>query len=234
LNTIHVDFKKVYLRYGQDHDIFQDLTFALPEGSFHYLTGASGAGKSSLLKLMYLGHRQYRGSISIFGRDLINLSSDEIPEFRQQIGVVFQEFHLFDHLSALDNVALGQRVKGYSWPHCREKAQIMLDWIGLSHIKDSYPSVLSGGEQQRIVIARAAINNPKLLLADEPSGNLDDANAIKLMSLFEELNRRGTTILLATHNRDLLNEFPHSELNIKDRRINFIPAACRRRTALHA
>lgn len=165
--------------------------------------GESGAGKSSLLKLMYAAFRSYGGSVQVFGRDSRYLTPRDICLLRQKMGVVFQDFHLLNHLTCLDNVALPLRLKGESWSFARRRASELLEWIGLSGERLMFPETLSGGQKQRIVIARAVVNRPSLLLADEPTGNLDDENAFKLMELFDELNRVGTTVVLATHNRFL-------------------------------
>jgi cell division transport system ATP-binding protein len=209
-----VKFKRVSLRYENGFEVFKDVTFTLHPGAFYFLTGLSGAGKSSLIKLMYLGYRGYRGLIQIFGKDFINIKQKEIAKFRKDIGVVFQDFYLLEHLSVLDNVALAKQIQGFSWADSRKKAKEILSWIGLGKHLDSLPETLSGGQKQRVVIARAVINRPKLLLADEPTGNLDNENALKLMILFEELNRLGTTVVIATHNRELPTSFPHSELHL--------------------
>lgn len=211
-----VEFERVSLKYDQGAYILEDVSFNLPSGSFHYLTGASGAGKSSLLKLIYTGFKDYRGTIRVFGNDLRYMKTQAMALYRQQIGVVFQDFLLLDHLTTLDNIALPLRLKGKNWTESRKKAQQMMQWIGLKGCEDSMPSTLSGGQKQRAVIARSVMNKPKLLLADEPTGNLDDKNAVKLLYLFEELNRFGITIVMATHNKDLITEFPHPLIYLAD------------------
>lgn len=210
-----VRFKKVSLRYETGHEVLNDVSFSLMPRSFYFLTGVSGAGKSSLLKLLYAGHRGYRGTIELFGRDVINIKHKDIPSIRKDIGIVFQDFLLFDHLSVIDNVALAKRIQGFSFDESRKKAKELLSWIGLSNHLNLYPPQLSGGQKQRAVIARAVINNPKLLLADEPTGNLDEENALKLMCLFEELNRMGTTVLVATHAPELSRFFSHPILHLE-------------------
>lgn len=210
-----IHFKRVSLRYENGFEVFKDITFRLYPGSFYFLTGPSGAGKSSLLKLMYLGYRGYRGSIQIFGKDFINIKHKEVPDYRKNIGVVFQDFYLLDHLSILDNVALAKVIHGSSWSDSRKKAKEILEWIGIGDHLNHFPTTLSGGQKQRVVIARAVINRPKLLLADEPTGNVDDENAVRLMHLFEELNRMGTTVVIATHNRDIATLFPHPEMRLE-------------------
>ena len=217
-----VQFEKVSLSYQEGKNVLSDISFALPQGSFHYLMGASGAGKSSLIKLIYLGFRGYRGSIQVFGRDLINIHGQEMASYRRQIGIVFQDFLLLDHLSVLDNIALPLRFKGESWSEARTKGLELLNWIGLKGLADASPQNLSGGQKQRLVIGRAVINRPSLVLADEPTGNVDDENAVKLLYLFTELNKRGTTVIFATHNRDLVLEFPHPALYLENSRLHVI------------
>ncbi|HLI12267.1 MAG TPA: cell division ATP-binding protein FtsE [Alphaproteobacteria bacterium] len=210
-----VRFENVGMRYGMGPEVLQDVSFALAPGSFHFLTGASGAGKSSLLKLMYLAHRPSRGLISLFGRDIATTDRREMPALRRRIGVVFQDFRLIDHLSALDNVALPLRVAGARDDQVRAHVAELLAWVGLADHLGATPPTLSGGQQQRVAIARAVINRPSLLLADEPTGNVDDQLALRLLYLFEELNKLGTTIVIATHNEHLVKRFPHPCLHLE-------------------
>lgn len=220
-----VIFEKVSLCYRPDIPVLKDIQCHLPAGSFHFLMGESGAGKSSLLKLMYAGHRDYRGTVRIFGRDNRYLTPADVTLLRQKIGVVFQDFHLLDHLTCLDNVALPLRLRGESWSFARRRAWELLEWIGLEAERLSFPETLSGGQKQRIVIARAVVNRPTLLLADEPTGNLDDENAFRLMELFGELNRAGTTIVLATHNRFLPTLFDAPIMTITGGRLQITSGA---------
>jgi cell division transport system ATP-binding protein len=215
-NTNIVHFENVSMRYGLGADIFHNVTFKLQQGSFHFLTGPSGAGKSSLIRMMYLGHQNYRGSVKLFDRDASTIGASDLPGLRQNIGIVFQDFHLLDHISAIDNVALPLRVRGMDLKQSRAHAREILNWVGLEDCLDARPDALSGGQKQRVAIARAVIGKPKLLLADEPTGNVDDKIAVKLIYLFEELNRMGTTIVLATHNHDLSGEFPHPRLHLEN------------------
>ena len=223
-----VRFDNVGMRYGRGPEILRDVSFALEPGSFHFLTGASGAGKSSLLKLIYLAHRPSRGLISIFGRDTATLRKDELPFLRRRIGVVFQDFRLLDHLSALDNVALPLRVAGARGEKVREHVAELLRWVGLEEQIHARPPTLSGGEQQRVAIARAVINNPRLLLADEPTGNVDEHIGMRLLRLFEELNKMGTTVVIATHNEGLVSRFDHPRLVLRDGRLTPQPAIARK------
>ena len=205
-----VRFDNVGLRYGTDSEVLTNVSFTLYPGRFYFLTGASGAGKTSLLKLLYLAQRPSRGGIRMFGRDVITLPRDRLPSFRRRIGTVFQDFRLVEHLSAFDNVALPLRVSGVREADLRQPVADMLDWVGLSQRADARPATLSGGEQQRVAIARAVIGRPELLVADEPTGNVDPEMALKLMRLFEALNRLGTTVVVATHDVHLLRKVPDS------------------------
>lgn len=205
-----VQFANVGLRYGTDREVLSDVSFTLYPGSFYFLTGASGAGKTSMLKLLYLAQRPSRGMISMFGSDVITLPRGDLPMFRRRIGVVFQDFRLVPHLSTFDNVALPLRVSGMSEEKLQKPVADMLDWVGLSHRTEARPETLSGGEQQRVAIARAVIGRPDILVADEPTGNVDPEMAVKLLRLFEALNRLGTTVVVATHDVHLLRKVPDS------------------------
>ncbi len=204
------------MRYGLGPEILHDISLKLEEGSFHFLTGDSGAGKSSLLRLMYLAHRPSRGLISLFGKDIATTPRHILPKLRRMMGVVFQDFKLIDHLTTLENVALPLQIAGASENEIKSKTSELLDWVGLSKQMSILPRLLSGGQKQRVAIARAVVTRPKLILADEPTGNVDDHIAKRLMYLFEELNRNGTTILLATHNKKLLTDFPKPILQLRN------------------
>ncbi len=205
-----VQFDNVGLRYGTDREVLSDLSFTLYPGSFYFLTGASGAGKTSLLKLLYLAQRPSRGAIRMFGTDAITLPRERLPALRRRLGVVFQDFRLVPHLSAYDNVALPLRVAGISERELTGPVTDMLEWVGLADRMRARPATLSGGEQQRVAIARAVIGRPQLLVADEPTGNVDPEMALKLLRLFEALNRLGTTVVVATHDVHLLRKVPES------------------------
>jgi cell division transport system ATP-binding protein len=204
------------MRYGDGPEVLHDVTFELANGAFAFLTGPSGAGKSTLLKLIYLAERPTRGLIQLLGEDIATTPRRRLPELRRRIGVVFQDFRLVDHLSAFDNVALPLRVAGAREERVREEVTELLHWVGLGDHVESRPPALSGGQQQRIAIARAVIARPKLIVADEPTGNVDDKMALRLMHLFEELNRHGTTVLVATHNEALVARFGHRRLRLED------------------
>lgn len=207
-----IRFDHVGLRYGIGPEVLSDIGFVLEPGSFHFLCGPSGAGKSSLLSLLYLGRRPTRGIVSMFGQNVAQVPRAQRAVMRQRIGVVFQDFRLLGHLSAFDNVALPLRLSGKPEKEVRNNVRELLEWVGLGDSMHVLPDTLSGGQQQRIAIARAVINRPKLLLADEPTGNLDDEIGYRLMTLFEQLNRMGTTILVATHNQQMMERFGHRRL----------------------
>jgi cell division transport system ATP-binding protein len=215
-------FENVGLRYGLGPEVLQDVTFSLATGSFHFLVGESGAGKSSLLKLLYLALKPSRGIISLFGRDIATLPRKELPALRRQIGVVFQEFRLLEHLSTFDNVALPLRVAGVKEADINRHVAELLEWVGLKDHMKARPPTLSGGQQQRVSIARAVIARPKILLADEPTGNVDDRMALRLMHLFEELNRLGTTIVIATHNMSLVDGLGYPIMRLDDGHFSLI------------
>jgi cell division transport system ATP-binding protein len=184
--------------------ILHDLSFAVPEGDFRWLLGPSGAGKTSLLRLMYLAARPTAGTLTLLGTEIARAGRRQLPGLRRRIGVVFQDFRLLPHLSAFDNVALPLRIGGRPEGQIRADVAEMLRWVGLAGKLESPPETLSGGEQQRVAIARAVITRPRLLLADEPTGNLDEAQAERLMRLLHELVRLGTTVVVATHNEALV------------------------------
>lgn len=196
--------QKIGLRYDGGTEILRNVDFDLARGSFCFLTGASGSGKSSLLRLLFMGLKPTRGRISLFGEDVTDVDRRDLPFLRRRIGVVFQEFRLLDHLTTFENVALPLRVTGQRPERYARDVRDLLDWVGLSQQADAYPPVLSGGEKQRAAIARAVISKPELLLADEPTGNVDPVLARRLIRLFAELNKLGTTVLLATHDLGLL------------------------------
>lgn len=212
-------FAGVGLRYGRSDEVLRDVSFALEPGSFHFLTGPSGAGKSSLLKLIYRAERPSRGVITLFGQDLSASPRRQLPLLRRRIGVVFQDFRLLDHLSAFDNVALPRRLAGGAARAYREDVAEMLAWVGLGARLHALPPTLSGGEKQRLAIARAVMGQPDILLADEPTGNVDHEMALRILRLFVELNRQGTTVLIATHDRDLVARAGMPELRLDHGRL---------------
>ncbi len=207
-----VQFENVGLRYGTGTETLSDVSFSLDPGAFYFLTGPSGAGKTSLLKLLYLAQRPSRGLIRLFGEDVVTLPRARMPGFRRRIGVVFQDFRLVPHLSAFDNIALPLRVGGVDERELGAPVREMLAWVGLSDRASARPATLSGGEQQRVAIARAVIARPEILVADEPTGNVDPEMAARLLHLFDALNKLGTTIVVATHDLHLLSRVSSAQM----------------------
>jgi cell division transport system ATP-binding protein len=201
-----VRFENVGLRYGMGPEILRDLTFSIEPRSFQFLTGPSGAGKTTLLRLILLSLRPTRGLIGLFGHDVSRLDKDTLTDVRRRMGVVFQDFRLLDHLTLYENVALPLRVQGKDESTYRAEVIELLRWVGLGDRMHAFPPVLSGGEKQRAAIARALIVKPDLLLADEPTGNVDPSLARRLLRLFMELNRLGTAIVIATHDIALMDQ----------------------------
>ena len=215
-----VRFENVGLRYDSGAEVLKDLSFAIAPQSFQFLTGPSGAGKTTLLRLMLLSLKPTRGLITLFGRDAATLDKDAVSAFRRRIGVVFQDFRLLDHLTTYENVALPLRVQGRQEATYRAEVTELLRWVGLGERLHAHPQVLSGGEKQRAAIARALIVRPELLLADEPTGNVDPPLARRLLRLFMELHRSGTSVVIATHDLALMDQFAQvRRLVIGDRRL---------------
>ena len=202
-----VRFENVGLRYGMGAEILRDISFEIRPQSFQFLTGPSGAGKTTLLRLILLSLKPTRGYISLFGQDASQLEKDTITQMRRRIGVVFQDFRLLDHLTTYENVALPLRVQGREEVSYRAEVVELLRWVGLGDRMHVLPPVLSGGEKQRAAIARAHIVRPELLLADEPTGNVDPTLARRLLRLFTELNKSGTAVVIATHDIALMDQF---------------------------
>jgi cell division transport system ATP-binding protein len=219
-----VRFDGVGLRYGRADEVLRDLTFELAPGSFHFLTGASGAGKTSLLRLIHLALAPSRGLISVFGRDVARLKRREMPLMRRKMGVVLQEKRLLEHLNAFDNVALPLRLAGGKASDYTGDVVELLAWVGLGDRMDAYPQALSGGEQQRLAIARAVVNRPEILLADEPTGDVDHDMALRILRLFVELNRLGTTVLIASHDDALVASSGRPVLRLEAGRLERTPA----------
>jgi cell division transport system ATP-binding protein len=200
-----VRFENVGLRYGLGPEVLRDLSFRVDPHSFQFLTGPSGAGKTSLLRLLYLSLKPTRGLITLFGHDVATLSADALASLRRRVGIVFQDFRLLDHMSTYENVALPLRVLGRDEASYRNEVMELLHWVGLGERMWALPPVLSGGEKQRAAIARAVIGRPQLLLADEPTGNVDPVLARRLLRLFVELNKSGTSVVIATHDIALMD-----------------------------
>ncbi len=214
-----IRFENVGLRYGIGPEILRDVSFHIPERSFQFLTGPSGAGKTSLLRLLFLSLKPTRGNISVFGRDRSTISRSDLPLLRRKIGVVFQDFRLLDHLTTFENVALPLRVRGREEASYKADVRDLLDWVGLGDRMHVYPPVLSGGEKQRVSIARALIEQPSVLLADEPTGNVDPPLARRLLKLFIELNKLGTAVVIATHDLSLMEQVDSRRMVIHDNRV---------------
>jgi cell division transport system ATP-binding protein len=210
-----VRFENVGMRYGNGPEVLRDINLKIDPGSFYFLTGQSGAGKSSLLKLIYMAERPSRGLISLFDHEVAGTSRRELPVLRRRIGVIFQDFRLIEHLSTFDNVALPLRVADLPEDKVKENVTELLTWVGLADKMNARPPTLSGGQQQRVAIARAVIGRPSLLLADEPTGNVDDEMALRLLRLLEEMNKLGTTVIIATHNVHLANRMNHPRFHLK-------------------
>ena len=202
-----IRLQNVGLRYGRGPAIFHDVSFHLRPGSFHFLTGPSGAGKTSLLRMLFMSLQPTEGQVYLFGQDVSRVSPAKRAQLRRRIGIVFQDFRLLDHLSTWENVALPLRVIGKSVSEYKEDVTDLLQWVGLGERMHAFPAVLSGGEKQRAAIARAVIGKPELLLADEPTGNVDPQMARRLLRLFIELNRLGTSVMIATHDLQLMNQY---------------------------
>ena len=217
----------VGLTYDGSREVLHGANLTLREGDFRFLTGPSGAGKTSLLKLIYLAHRATTGRVEVFGQDIGTLPAEELPPLRRRIGVVFQEFRLLDHLTAYENVALPMRVQGINQADYAQDVTDLLNWVGLSHRMDARPTVLSGGEKQRVALARAVVGKPDIILADEPTGNVDPVMGERIMRLLLELNRLGTAVIVATHDLGLVKRLGRNILRLKDGRVTLhapIPA----------
>ncbi|HEU0162517.1 MAG TPA: cell division ATP-binding protein FtsE [Rhizomicrobium sp.] len=214
-----VRFENVGMRYGTGPEVLRDVSFSLEPGSFTFLTGLSGAGKTTLLKLIYVAEPPSRGLITLFGADLATATRRDLPALRRRIGVVFQDFRLLDHLSAFDNVALPLRLAGKRVADFAHDVRELLSWVGLGDRMHARPPTLSGGEQQRVAIARAVVARPDLLIADEPTGNVDPEMGARLIRLIAELNRLGTTVLIATHDRALIEATRAREIRLVEGRL---------------
>jgi len=214
-----VGFENVGLAYRDQAEILSGLDFSLQEGEFRFLTGPSGAGKTSFLKLIYLAHRPSSGRVTLFGEDVTAAPREALPALRRRIGVVFQEFRLLDHLTAFENVALPMKVAGVNQSQYREDVRELLNWVGLGDRIDARPPTLSGGEKQRVALARALVAKPDLILADEPTGNVDPTMGEKIMKLFVELNKLGAAVIVATHDISLIEALGKPMLRLSGGRL---------------
>lgn len=217
-----ISFANVSANYENGHDVLSDVSFNISGGAFYFLTGASGAGKTTLLRLIYQLHQPSKGQIKLFGQDCASLSRDDISALRHKMAIVFQEYSLISHMTVFENVALPLRVRGFPTDKITKLVTKTLEWVGLGKFANVYPKELSGGQQQRVSVARAIIIQPSILLADEPTGNLDDANASRLMELFIQMNKMfGTTIILATHNKKLLETYKFPVITVENHHVTF-------------
>lgn len=214
-----IRFENVGLRYGMGPEILRDISFHLPERSFQFLSGPSGAGKTTLLRLLFLALKPTRGLITVFGKDRSLITRQELPVLRRRIGVVYQDFRLLDHMTTYENVALPLRVRGREEASYRNDVIDLLKWVGLGDRMHVLPPVLSGGEKQRTAIARALIEQPRVLFADEPTGNVDPPLARRLLRLFLELNRLGTAVVIATHDIALMEQVDARRMILSDGRL---------------
>ncbi len=215
-----LSFENVSLSYPPDHAVLEDVSFHIDEGAFYFLTGQSGAGKSSLLRLIYQAERPTSGRVYLFGELLNSSDRQKQAALRQKLGIVFQDFRLIPYLTAHENVALPLRLQEADEAYITKHVQELLDWVGVGARGSAYPDELSGGEQQRVAIARSVVSKPRLLLADEPTGNVDEETAMKLFHLFDELNKMGTSVILATHQTPLVEKFKKPALHLVRGRIS--------------
>ena len=221
-NTV-ISFANVGARYDTPTDILTDVSFNIGAGAFYFLSGASGAGKTTLLRLIYQLHKPCRGIIKLFGRPTNGMTRDEITALRHKMAIVFQEYSLLSHISVFDNIALPLRVRGVDEAKVKKLVSKTLEWVGLSKYANANPKSLSGGQQQRVSVARAIIVQPAIMLADEPTGNLDDENAARLMELFIQMNKTfGTTIILATHNKKLMDSYKFPVMHVENHHLSFL------------
>ena len=217
-----ISFANVSANYENGHDVLSDVSFNISGGAFYFLTGASGAGKTTLLRLIYQLHKPSKGQIKLFGQECESLSRDDISALRHKMAIVFQEYSLISHMTVFENVALPLRVRGFPNDKIKKLVTKTLEWVGLGKFANAYPKELSGGQQQRVSVARAIIIQPSILLADEPTGNLDDENASRLMELFIQMNKTfGTTIILATHNKKLLETYKFPVIMVENHHVAF-------------
>ena len=211
-----IQFHNVFMSYQREATALNGVTLAIPKGDFVFLTGISGAGKSTLLRILYAALKPTRGQVIVDGLNISRLTPAQIPYLRRTIGVVFQDFKLLPNRTVLENVAITLEVLGWGKKDIGKKVYHILKQMGLEHKMNATPLRLSGGEQQRVALARALVNDPKILLADEPTGNLDDENKSQILNIFREANIRGTTVVVATHDRRLI-ENSHKRVIMLDK-----------------
>lgn len=223
-NNHSIVFENVAARYGRGPEILKGISFDFEPGSFHFLTGQSGAGKTTLLKLIYLSLKPTRGRVKVFGVDTTQTDRKDLPLLRRKIGVIFQDFNLLNHLTSYENVAMPLRIAGFKETEIKKRVEQMLSWVGLEDKINSTPPTLSGGQQQRVALARAVINRPKIIFADEPTGSVDKKIAEKIINLFVELNKLGTTVVIATHSEALIREYPYPRIHLNEGKAKILPA----------
>lgn len=217
-----ISFANVAARYEGGREVLSDVSFNISSGSFYFLSGASGAGKTTLLRLIYMLHPASRGQIKLFGKTTTGISRDEINQLRHKMAIVFQEYSLISNLSVFDNIALPLRVRSADEKYIKKIVTKTLEWVGLAQYANQRPLNLSGGQQQRVSVARAIITQPEILLADEPTGNLDDDSAARLMELFLQMNKNfGTAIILATHSQKLMDTYKFPKIFVEDHHVRF-------------
>ena len=207
-----IELHNVHVRYQQDSTALKGVSLKIPKGDFVFLTGPSGAGKTTLLKLLYGAVLPNQGQIVVDGQNIARLTRSQIPFYRRTLGVVFQDFKLLQNRTVMDNVAVTLEVLGWSRSDITRKVFHTLKQLGMEARQGVAPSRLSGGEQQRVALARALVNDPKILLADEPTGNLDDANKEQILQIFKDANIRGTTVIIASHDQRLMGLVPNARI----------------------
>ncbi|KRM95875.1 cell division ATP-binding protein FtsE [Liquorilactobacillus aquaticus DSM 21051] len=218
-NILLIEFKHVFKEYDNKVIAANDFTITIKQGEFVYVVGPSGAGKSTFIKMMYREEIPTSGQIKINEFELEKIKNKEIPFLRRELGVVFQDFKLLPKLTVFENVAYALQVIEKSPEKVKERVERVLELVGLADKTDVFPNELSGGEQQRIAIARAIANKPRILIADEPTGNLDPGTANDIMEIIERINKKGTTVVMATHNSSIVNERKHRVIEIDDGRV---------------
>ncbi|TWS94232.1 MULTISPECIES: cell division ATP-binding protein FtsE [unclassified Streptococcus] len=214
-----IEMKGVTKKYSRANTVLRGLDLTIGLGEFVYLVGPSGAGKSTLLKLLYREEKVTKGRLRVARFDLTKMKKKEIPVLRRSLGVVFQDYKLLSQKTVYENVAFAMEVIGKSRKEIKKRVPEVLEMVGLKHKQRSFPRQLSGGEQQRVAIARAIVNNPKVLIADEPTGNLDPEIAWEIMKLLEKINLHGTTVIMATHNSQIVNTMRHRVIALEEGRI---------------
>ncbi len=222
-----IKFHNVSMRYPSGYEALKGVSFGLSKGSFHFLTGHSGAGKTSILKLIYRAEKSSGGAVVIGGRNVDQLTNKQLPLLRRSIGVIFQDYKLLYDRSVYDNVALAMEVAGQNPDHIPGQVARTLESVGLRDYTHQNPISLSGGEQQRVAIARATVNRPSLVIADEPTGNLDREMGRRIIALFQTLYKQGTTILLVTHDIELVKESGHAQIDMVGGKIVKMPKSAR-------